>query len=400
MKIKKIVPFFLSFLMLAGAVILASDYQTEMSQQTGQSTPDEIQKPTETRAVWIPYMTLDVENAEDQKAAFQTKIEQIVKDMKSADLNTAIVQVRPFCDAIYPSQYYPWSHILTGAQGTDPGYDPLAYILEQCHKEDILVHAWINPYRISTQETPSQLCEQHPYVNNPSLGVEINGSLYLNPASSDAQQLITNGVKELVDNYELDGIQFDDYFYPEDCGDFDKDDYEAYRQSTASPLSLKDYRVDQVNRLIRSVYQTVHQADRTIEFGISPQGNLQNNSLLSADVVTWCAKEAYIDYICPQIYFSLDNPVLTFEDSLTEWKKLKQHKGLKMYIGLAAYKAGTDADEGTWLDNDDILTSEVKILRNNNVNGFMLYSYDSFHNKENQTELKHLIDYICNSPTQ
>ena len=400
MFLKRIIPYVLSFVFLGASIVYVADTDKEPQAQENEVVQTNIEKPTEEiRGVWVTYMTLDVEDEADREAAFKEKINTIISDMKNADLNTMIVQVRPFCDAIYPSRYFPWSHILTGSQGENPGYDPLKYIVDAAHEQNIAVHAWINPYRISTKETPSQLSDNNPYIKKSDIGVEVNGSLYLDPSNEKAIKLITDGVEEIVKNYDIDGIQFDDYFYPPDCGDFDEEAYESYCNSLESPLSLEEFRKENVNNMIRSVYQAVHRTKNNVLFGVSPQGNLSNNEELCADVVKWCEESGYIDYICPQIYFSLDNPALTFEDGLQDWLELKTHNNLSLYVGIPAYKAGTDADEGTWLDNDDILKTELEITREKGCDGFMLYSYDSFHNDENSEEIENVIRYL-NTPTQ
>ena len=399
---KRILPLILSFLFLAGAILFVAKTETQPYKGTIKSTAtaEEVKKPQEMRGIWVTYMTLDVENEKDKEKSFKTKINNIIKDMKKTNLNTMVIQIRPFCDALYPSRYYPWSHILTGIQGKDPGYDPLDYIITQAHAHEIAVQAWLNPYRISTKETPAELSNDHPYKKDPSIGVEINGDLYLNPASDKARELIVNGAREITENYDVDGIQFDDYFYPPDCGDFDKEDYERYKNGIDSPLSLEDFRKENVSGMIREVYQAIHKANPNTVFGISPQGNLGNNEGLYADVLRWCAEEGYIDYICPQIYFSLDNPALTFEEGLKDWLELKYVKGVDLYIGLPAYKAGTDADSGTWLDNNDILKTEIEICREKKTRGFILYSYDSLHNEENAEEIQNVMRYLTTSPTQ
>ena len=396
---KRIIPFVLSFVLLAGSILYVSgsDKEPEVSAQEPIKDVSNItvEKPQEEiRGVWVTYMTLDVEGEADKKAAFNEIIDQILSDMENADLNTMIVQVRPFCDALYPSKIYPWSHILTGTQGVDPGYDPLETIITKAHEHDIMVHAWLNPYRISTKDTPSELSNQHPYRKDPSIGVEVNGNMYLNPAKDKTIKLITDGVREIMESYDVDGIQFDDYFYPPDCGDFDKDDYDAYCAESDSPLSLEEFRRDNVNRMIQAVYQAVHSVKNNVLFGVSPQGNMKNNDKLYADVKKWCGEKGYIDYICPQIYFSLDNPALTFEDGLQDWLDAERHDRLSLYIGIPAYKAGTDADSGTWLDNDDILRTELSITREKGCDGFMLYSYDSFHNEDNRQEVENVIRYL------
>lgn len=399
---KRIIPYILSFVLLGASILYVSDIEKPSADKTQKTVAQiSVEKSTEEmRGVWVTYMTLDVENESDKQAAFKGKINRIIDDMKSANLNTMIVQVRPFSDAIYPSRCYPWSHILTGTQGEDPGYDPLGYIVQAAHDNDIMVHAWVNPYRVSTKDTPSELSDDNPAVKNSDIVVEVNGSLYLNPADENAIKLITDGVREIVRNYDVDGVQFDDYFYPPDCGDFDAEDYEVYRENTDSPLSLENFRKNNVDRMVQSVYQAVRQTKNNVMFGVSPQGNLGNNEGLYADVEKWCAEEGYIDYICPQIYFSLDNPALTFEDGLQDWLDMEKHDELLLYIGIPAYKAGTEADGGTWQDNDEILKTEIEISRDSGTDGFMLYSYDSFHNEDNAEEVENVIRYLNTSPMQ
>ncbi len=396
---KRIIPFVLSFVFLAGSILYVSGSDKELEVSAQEPIRDvskiTVEKPKEEiRGVWVTYMTLDVEGETDKEAAFNEKIDTIIADMENADLNTMIVQVRPFCDALYPSKVYPWSHILTGTQGQDPGYDPLDTIITKAHEHNIMVHAWLNPYRISTKDTPSKLSDDHPAVKDPSIVVDVGGNQYLDPAKDQTIDLITDGVKEIVEKYDVDGIQFDDYFYPPDCGDFDKDEYDAYCAGSDSPLSLEEFRRDNVNRMLQSVYAAVHSIKNDVLFGVSPQGNMKNNDKLYADVKKWCSEKGYIDYICPQIYFSLDNPALTFEDGLQDWLDTERHDGLSLYIGIPAYKAGTDADSGTWQDNDDILRTELSITREKDCDGFMLYSYDSFHNDDNRQEVENVIRYL------
>ena len=152
---KKAVPVLIAVIVLTASIVLAGNMKTSTK---GTSTQDERVKNTvinndKTRAVWVTFMTLDVENETDKEAAFKAKIDKITDEMAADNLNTMIVHTRPFCDAIYPSKLYPWSHILTGEQGKDPGYDPLEYIIDIAHSKNISVHAWLNPYRIRTQST-------------------------------------------------------------------------------------------------------------------------------------------------------------------------------------------------------------------------------------------------------
>ena len=399
MRIKNILPYIISIALLAAAVAIAGAANKPNEMNDDISSPDEIAAQEEMKGVWVTFMTLDTENEPDKEKAFNSKVDRIVKDVCEGGFNAVFVQVRPFCDALYRSAYYPWSHIITGTQGEDPGFDPLRVICNKCKDAGISVHAWINPYRISTGSTPSALSGDNPYSIDSSIGVEVNGELYLDPASKKARELIVNGVIELLENYSVDGIHFDDYFYPEDCGDFDSEEYEAYRNSTGSPLPLEEFRKENVNKLIREVYKAVHSTRKNAVFGVAPQGNMGNNEALYADVRLWCREEGYIDYICPQIYFSLDNPALGYEAALADWLNTEKHSGLRLYVGLPGYKAGTDADSGTWLDNSDILKTEIEILRDKGADGFILYSYDSLNSTENAEEIRNVINYI-NEPTQ
>ncbi len=400
MKIKKALPTLIAVILLITSVLLLMNHQKSKEHSITPSIAQEaisVSRPEETRGIWVTYMTLDVENETDKESALRQKIDAIIRDMKRGNLNTMIVQVRPFCDAIYPSKYYPWSHIISGEQGVDPGFDPLELIVEKCRENRLYLHAWVNPYRVATEHTPAELCGENPYRKDPSIGVEINGSRYLNPASEDARKLIADGVRELVENYDIDGIQFDDYFYPEDCGDFDAADFKAFLRESGKKISLAEFRRYNVSKMVAEAYKAAHDAKKSINFGISPQGNLRNNDSLFADVRTWCAKPGYIDYICPQIYFSPDNPALKFEDCLNAWSALKKHSALQTYVGLAVYKAGTDADKGTWLDNSDILKTEISIARKSNTDGFILYSYDSFIGEDQEAEVENVIRYLTTS---
>ena len=146
--------------------------------------------------------------------------------------------------------------------------------------------------------------------------------------------------------------------------------------------------------LIAEVYRTVKSYDENIIFGISPQGNIDNDLKMGADVKSWCECFGYVDYICPQLYYSLENPALKFEAGLDKWLEFKFHKSLKFYAGLAVYKVGTDADEGTWSLSDDILAKELEIIRNEKLNGYILYDYEAIINDNAQSEIKNFRELL------
>ncbi len=389
----RILAFIISIILVLVSIAVASKGDTVQTSNIISTTNEALQ---DMKGVWVSYITLDMQNTDMSEDSFVKKIKSIVKKSKDNGFNTIIFQVRPFCDALYKSQYFPYSHILTGEQGKKTKYDPLEIMCKVCHDNNVKIHAWINPYRVKTESTPSTLSEDNPYKIDESIGFTLNDSIYLDPSNKQAQRLIINGVKEIVRNYDVDGIQFDDYFYPENCDEIDESTYNKYKESSENPLSKEKWRIENVNNLIKAVYKTVHKNSDNVVFGISPQGNLNNNYSISADVKSWCKEKGYIDYICPQIYFSLDNPTLSFEESLNEWLKINKHNNLSVYIGIAGYKGGTEEDEGTWLDNNDILKTQIEICEEKNLDGIMLYSYESFFDKVNEEEISNVVQHLTN----
>ena len=366
---------------------------------SSKATADTPESDEEMRGVWVSYMELSMENESSKtQKAFEDKFTEIAQKCRESGFNTLIVQVRPFCDALYKSSYFPWSHILTGTQGENPQYDALQIMCDICKENNLKIHAWINPYRVSSNETPKKLSDNNPYIKNSEIGIKTDNGIFLDPSNETAQQLISDGVKEIAENYDVDGIQFDDYFYPTEDESFDKKQYEAYieKYGKENSMSLDNWRMQNVNTLICKVYRTIKSVDSSVEFGISPQGNIGNNDGLYADVKSWCTCKGFADYICPQIYFSLENPALTFEDCLDSWTSLDFDENVKLYVGLGGYKAGNgEYDEETWLLSDSILADEYDILRNNkSVRGFMLYSYNSLEDDTAKKEINNLINAL------
>lgn len=339
--------------------------------------------------VWIPYMSLSTtEKTEDVfKANYDAKLESA----KAMGVNAVFVHVRPFADSFYPSEYEPWSHILTGTQGKDPDYDPLAYMVEKAHENGMAFHAWINPLRIATASTPGTLSEDGFYMQNreenPFYFMEYDGGIYYNPASAYIRGRIADSAAEIAQNYDVDGIHFDDYFYPTDDETIDANQYAAYVNETEEPLPLHEWRTANINALIATVYHRIKQTAPEVEFGISPQGNLQNNEKINADVYTWCAQSGYIDYICPQLYYSFENEALPFETALEDWNEMERLDSVRLYIGLAVYKAGTDADNGTWLNTTDTIARQIERAEETGADGVLLYAVDYFEAEEAKAEM-------------
>lgn len=409
MKNKKIVPIIVSVIAMLSVICISSFIREKPPKKqndinniaalSSKATADTPESDEEMRGVWVSYMELSMENESSKtQKAFEDKFTEIAQKCRESGFNTLIVQVRPFCDALYKSSYFPWSHILTGTQGENPQYDALQIMCDICKENNLKIHAWVNPYRVSSNETPKKLSDNNPYIKNTEIGIKTDNGIFLDPSNETAQQLISDGVKEIAENYDVDGIQFDDYFYPTEDESFDKKQYEAYieKYGKENSMSLDNWRMQNVNTLICKVYRTIKSVDSSVEFGISPQGNIGNNDGLYADVKSWCTCKGFADYICPQIYFSLENPALTFEDCLDSWTSLDFDENVKLYVGLGGYKAGNgEYDEETWLLSDSILADEYDILRNNkSVRGFMLYSYNSLEDDTAKKEINNLINAL------
>ena len=409
MKNKKIVPIIVSVIAMLSVICISSFTREKPPKKqndinniaalSSKATADTPESDEEMRGVWVSYMELSMENESSKtQKAFEDKFTEIAQKCRESGFNTLIVQVRPFCDALYKSSYFPWSHILTGTQGENPQYDALQIMCDICKENNLKIHAWINPYRVSSNETPKKLSDNNPYIKNSEIGIKTDNGIFLDPSNETAQQLISDGVKEIAENYDVDGIQFDDYFYPTEDESFDKKQYEAYieKYGKENSMSLDNWRMQNVNTLICKVYRTIKSVDSSVEFGISPQGNIGNNDGLYADVKSWCTCKGFADYICPQIYFSLENPALTFKDCLNSWTSLDFDENVKLYVGLGGYKAGNgEYDEETWLLSDSILADEYDILHNNkSVRGFMLYSYSCLEDDTAKKEINNLINAL------
>ncbi len=344
----------------------------------------------ETRAIWISYLELNSMLAGGNKAAFVNNFKTACENVKNLNLNTVIVHVRPFSDALYKSDYFPWSHIINGVQGTNPGFDPLEEMVKIAHNAGLKIEAWINPYRIRTSnmalsnDNPAVKWAASDYV------VSVGNNKYYNPAYSEVQDLIVNGVVEIVRNYDVDGIHFDDYFYPDPDEDFDKLAY----QTLGNGQTLGDFRRNNVTTLIRKVYNAVKNVNPSVTFGISPQGNNTINYNQQYVDVKTIVRNGYIDYLCPQIYYGFEHGLSPFDKTVEEFNGYVKGTNVKLYVGMAAYKIGNvdnwaGSGKNEWLTTTDILKRQVlETRKNNNCKGFFLYTYSSFFSSSLSEQMK------------
>lgn len=356
---------------------------------------------TPLKGVWVAtVLNIDYPSkATTSSETLKAEAIKVLDEMKALGFNAVFLQVRPTADAFYPSEIFPWSKYLSGQQGLAPDqqFDPLKFWVDEAHKRGMGLHAWLNPYRI-TKKTTSEpahafnlLTKDHPAVLHPEWVVKhTDGNLYFDPGLPQVRALIVSSVEEIMKNYPVDGIHFDDYFYPDTAFD-DQKTFATYGGGKA----LADWRRDNVNQLINDVHKVVEQYNPKAQFGISPFGiwanaasvkggsqtsGLQSYSAHYADSKAW-VKEGMIDYIAPQIYWNIGKTVADYDVLARWWQDLVKGTSVKLYIGHAAYKAGATDPTDPWF-------GDLELVRQLNLNqtlgltdGSIFFSYRSFKNR-------------------
>lgn len=379
------------------------------------------EKEEEFQAVWISYLEFNdrlkdpvTGEAGFTKERFEAFIDEMFDNAVDMKMNAVVVHVRPFGDSFYPSEYFPWSKYISGTQGKDPGFDPLEYMVEAAHERDLEFHAWINPYRVTSGTTDeSTLSEDNMARRWMTSGqkskqrrvLSYGGSLYYNPSVNWVQLLIRHGIKEIVQNYDVDGIHFDDYFYPTLGSNYKKNfDYPEYKEyydwskeNGSKPKAIDDWRRDNVNNLVKKVYQLVKEEDEDIVFGISPGGFLDYllmDDRYYCDIDTWLSEPGYVDYIAPQLYWSFGHSKFPYDKTLDRWLKLRTNSKVKVYVGIALYKSGSN-EEPDWKKDTKLLQKMVEYGRETEkVDGYLYFRYDYFFKKATQPGIKNLLKIL------
>ena len=341
-------------------------------------------KEEEIRGIYISYLEYLSYFKDNTVDINKSYINTMLDNIKNNKFNTIFLHVSPFSDAIYNSKIFPYSYTLTGIEGKNPQLDYLDYFIKESHKRNIKVHAWINPYRISNTNDLNKLADTNPaitYLKTNDAKVTKNG-IYYNPASSKVIDLLIKQVYEIISNYEVDGIHFDDYFY-EDL-EIDLENYNKYFLD--NNITLQEYRYNIINTTIKCIYKLIKDYNKNIIFSISPDGNLDNNyELHFADVKTWLNNDNYVDIIMPQVYYGFNNQLKPFEKTLSEWNNLINNK-VKIVPVLAFYKVG-NVDEYAksgkyeWTSNKDIIKRQIMLSKNlNHYQGYTLFRYEYLFN--------------------
>ena len=324
---------------------------------------------TDIRGAWISTLyNLDWPSAASYSdiAKQQEEFTKLLDDLQAIGMNSVFVQVRSAGDAIYPSELVPWSKVLTGTQGQDPGYDPLGFMIEETHNRGMEFHAWFNPFRANTATTTTGLASNHVALQHPDWIVKAGTTSYIDPGIPDARRHIVDAIMEVVNKYEIDGVHLDDYFYPSGTDFNDAVSYLLYNPNKL--LTKAEWRRDNINQFVKLLDESIHQAKPRVSFGISPFGVWRNASVdptgsdtkagitaydsMSADVRTWI-RQGWLDYVAPQVYWSMTLSAARYDKVTDWWANEVAGTDVKLYIGHAAYKVGT-AETG-WQSAQEII---------------------------------------------
>lgn len=345
------------------------------------------------RGVWVATVAnIDYPSRQGLTAdELKSEADTILDNIAAMGLNTVFFQVRPSADALYQSDIFPWSCYVSGTAGQAPDqdFDVLSYWVEAAHSRGLQLHAWINPYRItrSGQEELDALPETSPAKQHPEWVVEYDGNYYFNPGLPAVQQLVVDGAAEIVRNYDVDGIHLDDYFYP----GTDFNDAAAYERYGADFDDIDDWRRDNVNDLIATLDETLHAINPKLAFGVSPAGIWDNKSdnpkgsetngrssyrEIYCDSVEWI-KRGTVDYICPQLYWSIGYEIADFEVLVDWWQDVVSTSDVALYIGIGAYRAAEAEPGDIWYGTAE-LERQLEMLDNSiDIQGEVFFSYSS-----------------------
>lgn len=347
-------PFGLRGLLLGGVLLATSANLASPPTSCGASVAPPPPPLREFRAAWVATVAnIDWPSRKGLSTAEQqAELLAILDRAAQLKLNAVIFQVRPACDAIYASRIEPWSEYLTGTMGRapEPFYDPLAFAVAEAHQRGLELHAWFNPYRARVQASDSPAARNHISQTRPQLVRQYGKYLWLDPGEKEVQDYSLGVIMDVVKRYDVDGIHFDDYFYPYKEGNLDfPDDVSWHRYGARAKLSRADWRRDNVNRFIECVYKSIKAAKPWVKFGVSPFGiwrpgnppqikGLDAYAELYADSRKWLAN-GWVDYFAPQLYWAIEPPDQSFP-VLLKWWTAQNPKGRLLVAGMNTTQAG------------------------------------------------------------
>ncbi|MBA7801443.1 glycoside hydrolase family 10 protein [Citrobacter freundii] len=418
------------FAVLVGSMLLLGSCSSEppapkISPQPPLTKAQRSQEPmrgiwlaTVSRLDWPPISSVNISSSairiSQQKKALTDKLD----NLKRLGINTVFFQVKPDATALWQSKILPWSDTLTGKIGEDPGYDPLQFMLDEAHKRGMRVHAWFNPYRVSVNTKPGTVTELNNTLSqNPSSvfvlhrdWIRTAGERFvLDPGIPEVRDWVTSIVAEVVENYPVDGVQFDDYFYTESPGSA-LNDSQTFRKYGQGFASKADWRRHNTEKLIAQVSQTIKKLNPEVEFGVSPAGVWRNRSHDPAGSDTRGAAaydESYadtrrwvqlglLDYIAPQLYWPFARDAARYDVLAKWWANVVKSTNTRLYIGVALYKVGeASRKEPDWAVNGGVPELKKQLDMNEtepHINGTILFREDYL----NQPQTQDAVTYIRN----
>ncbi len=373
---------------------------------------------TVSRLDWPPVASVNASSPAIRITQQQEALTGKLDKLKSLGINTVFFQVKPDGTALWPSKILPWSDMLTGKIGEDPGYDPLQFMLDEAHKRGMKVHAWFNPYRVSVNTKPSTVTELNRTLSQNPASVFVlhrdwirtaGDRFVLDPGIPEARSWITSIVAEVVARYPIDGVQFDDYFYAESSGSM-LNDSETFKKQGQGFGSKADWRRHNTQLLIEQVSRTIKQLKPEVEFGVSPAGVWRNRSHDTAgsdtrgaaaydeayaDTRLW-VQQGLLDYIAPQIYWPFARDAARYDVLAKWWADVVKPTNTRLYIGVALYKVGEPSkNEPDWTINGGVPELKKQLDLNESmpqINGTILFR----ENYLNQPQTQEAVNYLRN----
>jgi len=345
----------------------------------------------EMRAVWIATVSnIDWPSTSNLSTARQqSEFIELLDLCKQYNMNTIVLQIRPAADAFYASKYEPWSQWLTGKQGKEPDYDPLAFASTECRKRGLDLHVWINPYRAVTDVSNNKTAPNHISNTHPEWLVTYDKTKYFNPALPQTRNSVSKVVSDIVRRYDIDAVHIDDYFYPYRIAGIEFPDDQSFLKYPRGFTSNQrdDWRRDNVDLIIKQLHDSIKAIKPWVEFGISPFGVWRNSSKdprgsntragqtnyddLFADILKW-ENEKWIDYITPQVYWEIGKEVADYKIIADWWSR--NSYGTQLYIGQAPYKIDQQSEVKSWQSADEIIR-QIKLNRKYpEISGSMFFS--------------------------
>lgn len=348
------------------------------------------------RGVWIA--TVANIDWPSKKGLFSEEQKQemifLLDKVKDHNMNTVVFQIRPTADAFYKSSYEPYSHWLTGVQGKDPGYDPLQFTIDECHKRGLNIHVWLNPYRINNDTVAfNTYAEDHIINRHPDWTINYGKAKYFDPGLDEVREFTCKVVEDIVSNYDIDAIHMDDYFYPYKIAGEEFPDSLTFAKYPRGFDNKADWRRNNVNLIIKEINETIKSVKPWVEFGISPfaiwrnkaedpRGSdtkgMSNYDGLYADILLWQEK-GWIDYVLPQLYFNIGYPVADYAVLADWWSK--HNYGANVYAGLAPYRVSKDAKQKEWRSSKEIIRQINRNMADPNIKGEIYFSAKSLFRK-------------------